>query len=354
LHPEGKPLAVSGLGEFDLIDRLAALVSAPSSPRLAVDIGDDAAAWASEPNAMTVATTDALVEGVHFDLMTTSWTDLGWKALAENVSDIAAMGCQPRYAFVALGLSASAPLDGVEDLYRGMAACGQAFGCRVAGGDVVRAPCLFISVTLIGESLPSVSGRPEDGLLRRSQARPGDVIAVTGPLGGSAAGLRLLQAGWSDASTRGTDDVLAERAAVAAHRRPTPRVTVGRILVEAGVRCAIDVSDGLVADVGHICEQSHVDAALDADRIPIHPGAARRFGTEALELALSGGEDYELVGVGAETAISAASARLGQQGEAPLIVIGEIRSQAGPRPEVRVRSAEGGMVPVTRGGYRHF
>jgi thiamine-monophosphate kinase len=348
-------LAVSGLGEFDLIDHLAALVAAPSPPRLAVGIGDDAAAWASEPNTMTVATTDALVEGVHFDLATTSWVDLGWKALAENVSDVAAMGCQPRYAFVALGLPASTPLAGLEELYRGMGECARAYGCRVAGGDVVRAPCLVLSVTLIGESLAGTGGKPEDALLRRSQARAGDVIAVTGPLGGSAAGLRLLQAGWRDgAESEAGARATSERELVRVHRRPAPRVAEGRDLVEAGVRCAIDVSDGLVADVGHICEQSHVDAELDADRVPIHPEVVSRFGPEALELALSGGEDYELVGVGPAAAIRAASERLVQRGEAPLIVIGEILPQAGPSPRVKVRTAEGETVPVARGGYRHF
>ncbi len=349
-------MAVAELSEFELIDRLAALVPGTPNQHLKIGIGDDAAAWVSEPNTMTVATVDALVEGVHFDLATTSWLDLGWKALAENVSDVAAMGCQPRYAFVALGLPASTPLAGVEDLYRGMGECAQRYACVVAGGDVVRSPCVMLSVTLIGASRPS-AGAPEDRLLQRSRARPGDVIAVTGPLGGSAAGLRLLQGGWHSAGGEGHADDAREKAElrlVTIHRRPMPRVAAGQALVEAGIRCAIDVSDGLVADVRHICEQSGVDARLVADQVPIHPAAEARFGGEALDLALTGGEDYELVCVGPPALIAAASERLVADGEAALTTIGWIMPRAGTHPEVQVTTADGGVRPLTRDGYRHF
>ncbi len=349
-------MAVSGLGEFELIGRLAALVSGRPDQQLKIGIGDDAAAWVSEPNTATVATVDALVEGVHFDLATTSWLDLGWKALAENVSDVAAMGCQPRYAFVALGVPASTPLSSVEELYRGMDECARAYACTVAGGDVVRSPCVMLSVTLIGTSRPT-AGAPEDALLRRSRARPGDAIAVTGPLGGSAAGLRLLQSGWRDLTGAGRAAgarAKAEQQLVNAHRRPSPRVTAGQALVEAGIRCAIDVSDGLVADVRHICEQSGVDAHLIAEQIPVHPAAEACFGGEALDLALAGGEDYELVCVAPPALIAAASERLVARGEAALTTIGSVAQRVGTRAEVRVTTANGRPRPVAREGYRHF
>jgi thiamine-monophosphate kinase len=352
-------VAVSGLGEFDLIDRLASLVAGAPAHLLKIGIGDDAAAWETEPRTMTVATADALVEGVHFDLATTSWRDLGWKALAENVSDVAAMGCLPRYAFVTLGLPATTPVAGIEDLYRGMGDCARAYGCTVAGGDVVRAPCMTLSVTLIGTSVSVgiAEAAPADVLLRRSCAHPGDAIAVTGVLGGSAAGLKLLQQGWRDVAEADRMDASRGRAEgllVETHRRPMPRVIAGQELVAAGVRCAIDVSDGLVADVGHICEQSHLDGELIADQVPVHPAAATCFGAEALDLALSGGEDYELICVGPAARIAVASERLVARGEAPLTMIGAMRPQAGTRPQVRIRSQTGAVVPIQQGGYRHF
>jgi thiamine-monophosphate kinase len=181
----------------------------------------------------------------------------------------------------------------------------------------------------------------------------GDVIAVTGPLGGSAAGLRLLQAG---GSAEGDEEARTRAAAelVRVHRRPVPRVTAGRILVEAGIRCAIDVSDGLVADVGHICERSAVDAELDPARMPIHPAALTCFGEEARELALRGGEDYELVCVGPSGSIAAASSRLVALGEPPLTVIGGIVSQTGASPRVRLLGKDAETATIGAGGYRHF
>jgi thiamine-monophosphate kinase len=365
-------VAVSGLGEFELIDRLASLVAGAPPPELKIGIGDDAAAWATAPNTMTVATADALVEGVHFDLATTSWRDLGWKALAENVSDVAAMGCLPRYAFVTLALSPATPIAGVEDLYRGMGECARAYDCTVAGGDVVRAPCLMLSVTLIGTSAPAADRTGvEEILLRRAGAIAGDVIAVTGPLGGSAAGLRLLQSGWREgppADPADAERALAARVLVETHRRPRPRVAAGQALVAAGVRCAIDVSDGLVADVGHICEQSDLDAELIGDRIPIHAATVTCFNNQgldnrgldqglenqALELALTGGEDYELVGVGSADRVAAASAALVAQGEPALRIIGVMQQRTDARPQVRLRKPDGALMPMTRGGYRHF
>jgi thiamine-monophosphate kinase len=341
-------VTIAQLGEFGLIDRLAALVAPPGGGRLTIGIGDDAAAWLPSPGTTTVATADGLVEGVHFDLTTTSWHDLGWKALAENVSDVAAMGCQPRYALIVLGAGAHHAVEDLEALYRGLNECAAAFGCVVVGGDVVRSPCLSISVTLVGESQPA--GEAEEPLLlRRSSAQPGDVLAVTGPLGGSAAGLRLL----SDARAEPPVWTAGERALLCAHRRPQPRVGAGLALVNAGVRCAIDVSDGLVADVGHLCERSGVDAEIDADRVPVHPAARERFGEAAVDMALTGGEDYELVCAAPAAVLARASALLAHGGEPRLVVIGEVVSQRESQPAVRVRRG-GRLLAVPQGGYQHF
>jgi thiamine-monophosphate kinase len=343
---------ISSLGEFELIERITAYLGVVAPASLRIGIGDDAAAWAPTPGTLTVATTDALVEGVHFDTGTTGWADLGWKAMAENVSDVAAMGCQPRYALLALGLPQDRQVAEIEELYRGIAECAAAYGFALVGGDVVRAPTVVINVTMVGESLPVDGGRRP--LLERSAARVGDVVAVTGPLGGSAAGLRLLSAAQSpESGVRSPNDsmraVLCE-----AHRRPIPRVAAGLALVEAGVRCAIDVSDGLVADVGHICERSTVAVELAAERVPLFPEANAVFGTEALDLALSGGEDYELVCAAPEATLARANALLQQRGQRPLIPIGAVVSAEGSQAEVRVRLADGTFRPLDVRGYQHF
>lgn len=344
-------MKVSSVGEFGLIHRLDAVLGRPDAPRLVVGTGDDAAVWSPTPGTLTVATTDALVEGVHFDLATTGWSDLGWKALAESISDIAAMGCWPRYALVALGSPADRLVGELEALYQGLRECAVAFGCSIVGGDVVRAPCVVLQVTVLGESLPTATdpkGRP---LLERSTARAGDILAVTGRLGGSAAGLRLLTAG---AERQGGTDSAGVEALIRVHRRPMPRISAGIALVEAGIRCAIDISDGLVADVGHLCEASAVDAEVDASRVPLHSEAVARFGPWALEMALTGGEDYELACAGAPAAIDRANEQLLKRGEPPLVVIGSIVPEAGPRPTVRVRRPDGGDISGDGGGYEHF
>lgn len=336
-------MRVAAIGEFALIDRLAGLVGPSANPGLLMGIGDDAAVWDPEPGTLTVATTDCLVEGVHFDLRTTSWADLGWKALAENLSDIAAMGCRPRYALVGLAIPSDHVVADVEALYRGLAECGATYGCAIVGGDTVHAPIVVLNVTVAGESLP---GAGHELLLLRSAAKPGDAVAVTGPLGGSAAGLRLLAQG----PRRGAEESrLAE-----VHLRPKPRITAGLALVEAGVRCAIDVSDGLLADLGHVCERSDVDAEIYVPRVPVHPDVLARFGQEAPSLALTGGEDYELIAVGSPAALERASQLLADRGEPPLVTVGDVLARQAARPAVRVRGAGGQLVNFERAGYQHF
>jgi thiamine-monophosphate kinase len=362
-------MSLSRLGEFRLIDRLAGVLGQPTPPELLIGIGDDAAVWRPTPGAVTVATADALVQGVHFDLATTSWADLGWKALAENVSDVAAMGCAPRYALVALALPGDIDPTDVEALYRGMAECADAYRCAVVGGDVVSAPTLIISVTLIGESMPG-EGETIDlpPVLTRSAARPGDVLAVTGPLGASAAGLRLLestplpnappQGGTSPSPLTGEGEGGGEPSdasvLIRAHLRPTPRVTTGQALVQAGIRCAIDVSDGLVADVEHLCERSGVAATIDAARVPVHPAVQAQFPDDALNLALTGGEDYELVCAGSRENVERARELLQAMNESDLTTIGEVLSLDGAGAAVRVRGAAGETLPLARHGYQHF
>ncbi len=249
-------------GEFATIARLRRLL--PEPPAGDTWIGDDAAVVAP-PSAALLLTTDAVVAGVHVDLELVGLDDVGWKAVSAAVSDIAAMGGAPLYALVSV---TGPPSTDIDALYRGVAEAVRSYGCPVVGGDLCGGPALVISVSVAGSS------GPEPPVLR-SGARPGDTLFVTGPLGASAAGLRLLRAGHDDDAD----------ALVRAHRRPEARVAEGRAARAAGARAMIDVSDGLAADLRHLAEASRVGFLLDA--VPVAEGAS-------LEEALGGGEDYEL------------------------------------------------------------
>ena len=273
-------MKISELGEFKLIELISKTIGKTGGGRLLMGIGDDAACW--KANGLQLATTDTLIEGVHFNLKYITWAELGWKAMAVNLSDIAAMGGRPLYALVSLGVPADTEVENVTELYRGMVEQSKKFKVRIVGGDSVASPVIAITVTLIGET------KDKTKPLRRSAAKAGDMIAVTGTFGASAGGLAMIRRGLS----------LEKKAAAAlmeAHVKPTPRLKEGLILARNGVRAAIDVSDGLLGDLEKLCLASEVGARLNSERIPIHPAVIKSFGNEALTLALTGGEDYELI-----------------------------------------------------------
>ncbi|MBI2907268.1 MAG: thiamine-phosphate kinase [Chloroflexi bacterium] len=275
-------MKISELGEFGLIERVAKVIAAAgvgSTRDVILGIGDDAAAWRRR-SGLELATTDTLVQGVHFDIPPATWRELGWKALAVNISDLAAMGGAPEYALVTLGLPVSVEVEWVVQLYEGMAESAREYGCAIVGGDMARAREIFVTVSLAGSARK---------LMTRSAAKPGDLIAVTGCLGSAAAGLRMLQKGlnFDEETTR----FLRE-----AHFKPEPRVREGQLLVEKGVKAAIDVSDGLVADLGHLCQASGVGARVRIDKVPVHPLVESTFGPDrSRKMALTGGEDYVLL-----------------------------------------------------------
>jgi thiamine-monophosphate kinase len=258
-------------GEFELIELFTRAL--PLAGRgVVLGPGDDAAVLRPGPGEDLVATVDAVVEGVHFDARSTA-ADVGWKALAVNLSDLAAMGARPFAALVALGLPRGTPVARVRGVARGLGACARAFDTPVVGGNVTRADVLSVTVTVLGAV-------PEGRAVLRAGARPGDVVAVTGTVGDAALGL-----------DRRAAPPLARR-----QRRPTPRVAAG--LAFAGlVRAAIDVSDGLVQDLGHLCRASRVGARIGVVDLPLS-AAYRRAASRLAEpyaAALGGGEDYELV-----------------------------------------------------------
>ncbi|MBI2321798.1 MAG: thiamine-phosphate kinase [Chloroflexi bacterium] len=329
-------MRITDLGEFGLIARVAALQPAPNR-KLIVGIGDDAAVW--QPEGLAIATTDTLVEDVHFRRRYASWEDVGWKALAVNVSDVAAMGGSPRYALVTLGLPAETAVEDLRALYDGLAAAAATYGVVVAGGDIVGSPVAFVTIALYGEAAAA------DRLLRRDAARAGDLVAVTGSVGASAAGLLALDG-----------DLPLPAAALAplraAHLRPRPRLDEARVLVAAGVRCAIDLSDGLAGDLGHVCRASGVAARVELARLPVAAAVREHFPDRWPDLALRGGEDYELLCAAPGPVVERARARLAEEGLAPLAVVGEI--VAGPPGQITLLAADGRSETLATGGFEHF
>jgi thiamine-monophosphate kinase len=242
-----------------------------AGPEVVVGPGDDAAVVRPGSGEL-VLTTDAMVEGVHFRTDLTTPRDLGYKAIAVNVSDIAAMAASPRFALCALTLSASIDAAWVVELAGGMRECCDEFALSLVGGNLSGGEEVSIVVTVTGEVVP---GRA----VRRSGARPGDRLVVTGSLGGSAAGLRVAaRRSWSD----------DERDAIRRHMRPTPRVGEARVLASHGVSSMMDISDGLALDLSRLCRASGTGARVELARIPAHPAAIPAE-------ALGGGEDYELL-----------------------------------------------------------
>ena len=257
------------MNEFALIDRFVKCFDVPPAP---FGPGDDCAVLPRQgPSCIT---TDAVVEGVHFTRATFSFADVGHKALAVNLSDLAAMGARPTWFTVALGIPPEVTVHELERVAKGMSALARLHGATLIGGNVTWAQQLSITVTMSG----ALEGKP----LLRSAAKPGDAIFVSGPVGDAAGGLRALEEG-----TR-------VPALLKAQRRPSPHLAFAA-LARRFVHAAIDVSDGLAQDLAHVCEASQVGAALDSASIPLSDALLEFAPDDALELALRGGEDYVLL-----------------------------------------------------------
>ncbi|MGO9457045.1 MAG: thiamine-phosphate kinase [Acidimicrobiales bacterium] len=313
--PKPRPAADrTGGGEEAAVGRIAAALRRATGPAPDTElwIGDDAAVVAA-PRGPLVLATDAVVEGVHADLSLVTLGDLGWKALSAAVSDIGAMGARPLHALVAI---CAPPATDLDALIEGVAEASAAWDCPVVGGDLSGAAQVVVSVAVTGVL---EAGRPP---VTRAGASAGDVLVVTGPLGGSAAGLRLLRSGRGDGPL------------VEAHRRPRPRLAEGRFAAEAGATAMIDVSDGLALDLHRLADASGVGFLLDA--VPVAPGAR-------LDEALGGGEDYELVVATPDP--GALGAALVGAGLRPPMVIGRCTAEIGERLL--------GGEPLGRLGFEH-
>jgi thiamine-monophosphate kinase len=253
--------------------------------RLKLSIGDDAAAFQVRHGHHLLVSTDALVEGIHFDLSYFRPEELGWKALAVNLSDIAAMGGRPLFFTTSIALPKHTDPRFVQRFYQGVNNLARKFGVELAGGDTCASPQgIFIDLTVLGEVKPSE-------MIGRSGARPGDLIYVSGELGGSAMGLELLK---QSSHRKRSWSGLVER-----HLRPVPRCRLGRFLAQRGLATAlIDLSDGLSTDLHHLCSASGVGAVIEAQEIPVarlSPSVAACLDGLPLDYAVNGGEDYELL-----------------------------------------------------------
>ena len=339
-------MRVSDLGEFELIRLLTAEAGIAYPPSredapvegLLVGLGDDAVVTSRRDGAM-VWTTDTIVEDVHFFAGRTAWQDVGWKALAVNLSDIAAMGATPHLALVTLALPPEFDVEDAQALYRGLVEAATAYGVTLGGGDIVRAPVFSVTVALSGWAATDDAGEPL--VMTRSAAHNGDIVAVSGNLGDSAAGLQLLK----DEDT--TEDV-ARRRLKQRHERPTPRIALAEYAVRHGVRCAIDVSDGLVQDLGHIATASGVAIRVEVLRMPLSDDLCEVYPGRAAGFALRGGEDYELILIGPRVAIEG----LVGATDTPIMLIGEVVSDE--TVHVRVVDESGREIPLGSGGWDHF
>jgi thiamine-monophosphate kinase len=286
-EPLEAAITVADLGEFGLITAIQELL--PADDALIVSVGDDAAVLRT-PDGRVVATTDLLVEGRHFRRDWSSAADVGVKAAAQNLADVAAMGASPRTLLVGLACPPDLSADWVLDMYRGLLAeCGRA-GASIAGGDVVAADAVMLGITALGD----LGGRQP---VTRAGARPGDQVALAGRLGPSAAGLALLQGGLGlpSGQSGGLDPVL--EALVTAHRRPQPPYEAGLAAASAGATAMVDVSDGLMADLGHIALASGVGIDIVTESIgqdPALAAAAALTGARETDWLLTGGEDHAL------------------------------------------------------------
>lgn len=334
-------MRIRELGEFGLIDRIARSLPPPGEGVI-VGIGDDVAVLRSSERYLLV-TCDIQVEGVHFLREKITPYQLGRKAVAINVSDIAAMGGLPRYLLVSLALPRETEVEFVDGLYEGMQEECSRWGAQIVGGNMAHSPGgVIVDLFLLGEVEP-------DRMLRRSGARVGDRVLVTGTLGDSAAGLALLLNPGATCPDVHREFVLRR------HLTPTPRLWEGRAIGRSSLAtAAIDVSDGLASDIGHICEMSNVGVRLWADAVPISDAAravAEAVGADPLEWALFGGEDYELLFTAPADRAEDLARWVQEETGTPVSLIGEIVSAD---QGMGLVGTDGSTRPLRKGGWDHF
>lgn len=316
------------MGEFELLAKLRERLP-PPGPRLLVGMGDDAAV--SVPGGAVATSVDAIVDGVHFRREQTTPAQIGHKALATALSDLAAMGAKAGEAYVTLGVPPDLDEDGCLELLDGLLALATRTGTALAGGDVTRSEELFLATTVVGHA-PT-----QEQLVTRSGARPGDALVLTDEVGGAAVGLLTLENPQAAAALpAATTERLRAR-----QLEPQPRLSAGRALAESGATAMIDVSDGLGGDAAHLAKASGVRLTINADAVPLADGvvdAAAATGNDLWSLALAGGEDYELLAALPAQRLGEATAAVNETEAIGLTRIGEV--EAGEGVEIRPRGGE--------------
>jgi thiamine-monophosphate kinase len=329
---------VTEIGEFHLIELITELIQktncpeSVSDPYVMIGIGDDAAVWKCR-GALQLISTDCLIQDIHFDTSYSSWEDLGYKAISINLSDIAAMGGIPSYILVSLCFPAQTDSEEILSLYRGMIAQCNKYKVTILGGNISAAEKISITATVLGYTNNSK-------VLIRGGAKAGDKVAITGYTGLSAAGRIMLQEKLGFDLT--TSEILRT-----AHLRPEPKITEADFLSKAGASAAIDVSDGLLSDLQHICKASNVNAILRQDLVPIHPLLIKYFSANYMQLALTGGEDYEIL----FTASSKIMSKIMKNTSFPITIIGELSPGSGQINIVNNRSTN---INYQQYGWEHF
>lgn len=329
----------SDIGEFGLIARLTSMLPRPAN--VIVGVGDDAAVLRLSSGQIVVATCDMFVEGVHFDLATCSASQVGWRAMTASLSDIAAMGCRPLFATISIGVPRDTLVGMIEQIYGGLTDAARAQAVAIVGGDTVRSPAaIVLDVAAFGEPVA-------DRYLTRSGARDGDLIAVTGYPGQAAAGLEIILSS-ARFGERG------DEALVRAHLEPQARVEHGLFLAQIdAVTTAIDLSDGVVQDLGHICEMSKLGGLIDVQKLPISSPLSdycERNSKNPIDMCLSGGEDYEVLFTIRKDREEPFIAGWRERFDIPVTVIGYMTAEFDG-----VQFRDGDRIVLShRAGYDHF
>ena len=334
---------VSEISEFELISRLEKVLNSSSTvadAQIKLGIGDDAAVLTPQSKNQVISS-DALVENVHFIYDQISMHNLGWKALASNYSDIAAMGCEPLAVSITLGVKKNQKIEDLENIYGGFCAITSTYGGSIIGGDIVKSKEFFISISVIGQN-------NQTSTLMRSKAIPGDLIAVSGEIGSSSAGLRLISDFDTSLYENEPDKSSKFLPFLTSHFKPEPQIELGKIILDCGIKTCTDISDGLIRDLSNICDSSKVSAIVNIDQIPTATNLKSLFPNDWDQFCLSGGEDYQLLFTGTLNKVK----QIQKQSTSKITVIGEITKASDTK--ISLVDNANNQIKYEHKGWDHF